>query len=265
VPPLDLSLVIPVYNEEDNVPVLAGEITAALDGRGLRYEVMFVDDGSTDGSPRVLAELAAREPRFRVLRLARNSGQSAAMAIGFRHARGRLTATLDSDLQNDPADIPRLLDELDDAVDVVCGVRARRRDDWLRRLSSRVANAVRNRLTAESIADVGCTLRVYRTPFVAELPMFTGMHRFLPTLLRLEGARIKEVPVNHRPRLHGTPKYNIRNRIWRALVDLFAVRWMQRRWIDLRAVEEVGPWNSESTPSGWSSVSSDRGSSSAAS
>ena len=273
----DLSVVVPVFNEEDNLPVLAEEIAAALDGAGaqgeaLLYEVLFVDDGSTDASPRVLAELASRDRRRRVLRLARNCGQSAAMAIGFRHARGRLTATLDADLQNDPADLPRLLAELDGGdggeVDVVCGVRAERRDTWLRRISSRVANGVRNRLTAESIADVGCTLRVYRTRFVADLPMFTGMHRFLPTLLRLAGARVKEVPVHHRPRLHGSPKYNIRNRIRGALVDLFAVRWMQRRWIDLRAVEEVVVWettSSASTPSGWSSASSDKASSSPAS
>lgn len=273
----DLSVVVPVFNEEDNLPLLAEEIAAALDGAGAReeallYEVLFVDDGSTDDSPRVLAELASRDRRLRVLRLARNRGQSAAMAIGFRHARGRLTATLDADLQNDPADLPRLLAELDGGdggeVDVVCGVRAKRRDSWVRRISSRVANGVRNRLTAESIADVGCTLRVYRTRFVADLPMFTGMHRFLPTLLRLAGARVKEVPVHHRPRLHGSPKYNIRNRIWGALVDLFAVRWMQRRWIDLRAVEEVVVWettSSASTPSGWPSVSSDKASSSPAS
>jgi glycosyltransferase involved in cell wall biosynthesis len=276
----DLSVVVPVFNEEQNLPVLAAEIAAALDGadapegrQALDYEVVLVDDGSTDGSPRVLAELAARDRRLRVLRLPRNRGQSAALAIGFRHARGRLAATLDADLQNDPADLPRLLAELEigaagEAVDVVCGVRAKRQDTWVRRVSSRVANGVRNRLTAESIADVGCTLRVYRTAFVADLPMFDGMHRFLPTLLRLAGARIKEVPVHHRPRLHGTPKYNIRNRIWRALVDLFAVRWMQRRWIDLRAVEELADWettSSESTPSGWSSASSDRGSSSPAS
>jgi glycosyltransferase involved in cell wall biosynthesis len=283
----DLSVVVPVFNEEQNLPVLAGEIAAALEGaeapggrqapegrrapegrQALAYEVLLVDDGSTDGSPRVLAELAARDRRLRVLRLPRNRGQSAALAIGFRHARGRLTATLDGDLQNDPADLPRLLAELEtgaagEAVDVVCGVRAKRRDTWVRRVSSRVANGVRNRLTAESIADVGCTLRVYRTAFVADLPMFDGMHRFLPTLLRLAGARIKEVPVHHRPRLHGTPKYNIRNRIWRALVDLFAVRWMQRRWIDRRLVEEIPRWNPRL--SGSSSDSPDRASSSAAS
>jgi glycosyltransferase involved in cell wall biosynthesis len=227
----ELSVVVPVYNEEENLPVLAAEIRAALDPLGLDYEVLFVDDGSTDASPEVLARIAAGDPRVRVLRHRRNAGLSAGLATGFRHARGERLATLDSDLQNDPADIPRLLAELTDC-DVVCGVRARRRDNWLRRASSRIANGVRNRLTRESIADVGCTLRVYRTELVRRLPMFTGMHRFLPTLLRLDGARIKELPVHHRPRLHGEPKYNIRNRIWRALADLMAVRWMQKRWLE---------------------------------
>lgn len=259
----DLSVIVPLYDEADNLRPLAAEIAAALAPRDLDYEVLFVDDGSTDDSPRVLAELAAADSRIRVLRLASNSGQSAALAIGFRHARGTLTVTLDSDLQNDPADIPVMLDALDADWDVVCGVRARRRDNWVRRVSSRVANGVRNRLTGESITDVGCTLRVMRTEYVRDLPMFSGMHRFLPTLLRMDGARIREVPVNHRPRLHGEAKYNIRNRIWRALVDLFAVRWMQKRWIDRSAVEEVREWTSR--PSGSSSASSDRDSSSAAS
>jgi glycosyltransferase involved in cell wall biosynthesis len=259
----DLSVVVPLFNEAENLRPLAAEIASSLEPRGLDYELLFVDDGSTDASPRVLAELAAADRRIRVLRLARNSGQSAGLCIGFRHARGALTATLDADLQNDPADLPAMLDALGEAWDVVCGVRARRRDSWVRRVSSRVANGVRNRLTGESITDVGCTLRVMRTELVRELPMFTGMHRFLPTLLRMDGARIREVPVNHRPRLHGEAKYNIRNRIWRALVDLFAVRWMQKRWIDRKAVEEVREWTSR--PSGSSTDSSDRASSSAAS
>jgi glycosyltransferase involved in cell wall biosynthesis len=234
----ELSLIVPVYNEEENLPVLAAEIRAALATTARDYEVLWIDDGSTDGSPQVLARLAADDPHGRVLRLRRNSGLSAALDAGFRHARGEILVSLDSDLQSDPADIPRLLAELA-GCDVVCGVRARRRDNWLRRVSSRIANAVRNRATDESIADVGCTLRAYRADFVRRIPMFTGMHRFLPTLLRMEGARIKEVPVNHRPRLHGEPKYNVRNRIWKALADLMAVRWMQRRWIDRRLVEEV--------------------------
>lgn len=258
----ELSVIVPVYDEEENLPVLAGEIAAALDPLGIDYEVIYVDDGSTDRSPEVLAGLAAADPRVRVLRNRRNSGLSAALDAGFQHARAPLLATLDADLQNDPADLPRLLAELD-GCDVACGVRARRRDTWLRRVSSRIANGVRNRLTRESIADVGCTLRVYRAPFVARVPMFRGMHRFLPTLLRMAGARIREVPVNHRPRLHGVPKYNIRNRIRRAIVDLFAVRWMQRRWIDRRLVEEIPRWNP--ARSGSSSDSLDRPSSSAAS
>lgn len=237
----EISLIVPVYNEEENLPILAAEIRTALAGTGRVYEVLFVDDGSTDRSPAVLRQLAAGDPRLRILHLRRNSGLSAALDAGFRHARGEVLVSLDSDLQNDPADIPRLLEELA-GCDVVCGVRARRRDNWLRRVSSRIANGVRNRLTDESIADVGCTLRAYRAEFVRRIPMFTGMHRFLPTLLRMEGARIKEVPVNHRPRLHGEPKYNVRNRIWKALTDLWAVRWMQRRWIDRQLVEEIeGP------------------------
>lgn len=255
-------MIVPVFDEEENLPLLAGEIAAALDPLGVAYEVIYVDDGSTDGSPAVLAGLAAGDRRVRVLRIGRNSGLSAALDAGFSHARAPVLVTLDADLQNDPADVPRLLERLE-RCDVACGVRARRRDDWLRRISSRIANGVRNRLTRESIADVGCTLRAYRAPFVARVPMFRGMHRFLPTLLRLAGARVEEVPVHHRPRLHGEPKYNIRNRIWRALVDLFAVRWMQRRWIDRRLVEEVTAWTPQ--PSGTSSASQDRPSSSAAS
>jgi len=235
-----LSLVVPVYNEAENLPVLAGEIRDALAGSGLDYEVLFVDDGSTDSSPRVLAELAAADRRLRLLRHRRNAGLSAALDSGFRHARADVLVSLDADLQNDPADVPRLLAALE-RCDVVCGVRARRRDNWLRRASSRIANAVRNRATGESITDVGCTLRAYRRPFVDRVPMFDGLHRFLPTLLRLAGARVEELPVNHRPRLYGVPKYNIRNRIWRALADLLAVRWMQKRWIDRRLVEEATP------------------------
>lgn len=236
----DLSVIIPVYNEEENLPVLAAEIGEALEPGGLSYEVIYVDDGSTDGSLDVLRRLASEDPRVRILKLSRNSGQSAALDAGFRLARGEVLATLDADLQNDPADIPRLLEVLP-RCDVVCGVRRKRRDSWVRRISSRIANGVRNRLTHESVTDVGCTLRVYRRESVERIFMFTGMHRFLPTLLKLAGAEVLELPVNHRPRLHGVPKYNIRNRIWKALTDLFAVRWMQKRWIDRRRIEEITP------------------------
>ena len=234
----ELSLVIPVFNEEENLPVLAAEIRAALAPLGRPYEVIFVDDGSRDASPAVLARLAQADTAIRVLRQGRNAGQSAALDAGFRHARGAVVVTLDADLQNDPADIPRLLAELDH-FDLVCGVRQTRRDSWVRRVSSRVANRVRNRVTHETVTDVGCTLRACRAEHLRRIPVFNGMHRFLPTLLRLAGARVTEVPVNHRPRLHGQPKYNIRNRIWRATADLFGVRWLQTRWIDRTLAAEV--------------------------
>jgi dolichol-phosphate mannosyltransferase len=238
----DISLVIPVYNEERNLPVLAGEIRAAMEPLGRPYEVLFVDDGSTDTSLAVLTGLASQDRHLRVIRQPRNAGQSAAMDAGFRHARGGIVVTLDADLQNDPADIPLLLTRLEDC-DVVCGVRAHRRDSWVRRISSGIANAVRNRLTAESVTDVGCTLKAFRADYLRRIPAWNGMHRFLPTLLRMEGARIAEVDVRHRPRAFGTPKYNIRNRIFRATADLFGVRWMQSRWIDRRQAEEVEVWH----------------------
>jgi dolichol-phosphate mannosyltransferase len=241
----EISLVIPVHNEEESLPTLAREIRHALGSRGRAYEALFVDDGSTDRSLETLCELARRDPAVRVIRQKRNAGQSAALAAGFRFARGGVVVTLDADLQNDPADIPGLLERMD-GWDVVCGVRAQRQDDWLRRASSRIANAVRNRVTHESVTDVGCSLRAMRSELLRGLPVFDGMHRFLPTLLRLQGARIVEVPVHHRPRRYGTPKYNVRNRLWRALADLFGVRWMQKRWIDRGLAEEVGAPAAES-------------------
>jgi dolichol-phosphate mannosyltransferase len=241
----EISLVIPVYNEEPNLPPLAGEIRRTMLALGRPYEVLLVDDGSTDGSLAAMIRLASQDPAIRVIKQARNAGQSAALDAGFRHARGGIVVTLDADLQNDPADIPRLLARLEGggeaagACDVVCGVRVNRRDSWVRRLSSGIANTVRNRLTRESVTDVGCTLRACRAEVLRRIPVWKGMHRFLPTLLRMEGARIAEVEVRHRPRRFGEPKYNIRNRIWRASADLLGVRWLQARWIDRRLAQEV--------------------------
>jgi dolichol-phosphate mannosyltransferase len=261
----EISVVIPVYNEEENLPLLAAEVQGAMRSFGRPYEVVYVDDGSTDGSAEVLLGLAREDPAVRVVHQRRNSGQTAALDAGFRLARGAIVVTLDSDLQNDPADIPRLL-ALMDRYDVVSGVRTQRRDTWVRKASSRIANRVRNRLTHDSVTDVGCTLRACRADLLRRVPMFTGMHRFLPTLLKMAGARTTEIPVNHRPRLHGQPKYNISNRLWRALADLFAVRWMQKRWIDPHLSEEIDVWNTNlsGTP-GSSSASSAKPSSSAAS
>jgi glycosyltransferase involved in cell wall biosynthesis len=238
--PPALSLVVPAYNEEENLPELVAEIRAALDPVERDWELLMVDDASTDGTLAAMKALAAAEPRIRVLRHRRNAGQSAGLADGFRCARGRVVVTLDADLQNDPADIPRLLAELAKGWDVVSGVRVDRRDTLVRRASSRIANAVRNWATDEAITDVGCSLKAYRAEFLAHLPMFTGMHRFLPTLVRWNGARVTEIPVRHRPRLHGVAKYGIGNRLFRALADLFAVRWMRTRWIDPANFEELG-------------------------
>lgn len=234
----ELSIVVPAYNEAENLPILVSEIRKALSWAESTYEVILVDDASTDASPGVMRQLATANEHVRLIRHARNLGQSAALVAGFEHARGAIVVTLDADLQNDPADIPRLLEELDDC-DVVCGIRARRQDSWLRKVSSRIANGARNRMTAESIADVGCSLRAYRAEYLRLLPVFDGMHRFLPTLLRLNGARIREIEVNHRPRRFGTSKYGVHNRLWRGIADLFGVRWLQKRWIDRSVAHEV--------------------------
>ncbi len=240
-PEPDVSLVIPVYNEEECLPTLAAEIGATMEAQSRSWEVLFVDDGSTDASPAVLRELAQEDAHIRLLRLRRNCGQSAALAAGFRAARAPVVVTLDADLQNDPADIPLLLAELERGDgDVVSGVRRGRQDRWIRRISSRIANRVRERVLHDSITDVGCSLKAYRTEFLRRIPVFNGMHRFLPALVAMAGARIREVPVNHRPRLHGESKYNIRNRLWRGIADLMAVRWLQKRWIDDRLSEEIG-------------------------
>ncbi|HXT52121.1 MAG TPA: glycosyltransferase family 2 protein [Thermoanaerobaculia bacterium] len=261
--PPRISVVVPVFDEEANLAPLVAEIGAAF--AGLDYELLVVDDGSRDATAATLARLAGEEPRLRPLRHDRNYGQSAALATGFAAARGELLVTLDGDLQNDPADAPRLLAELERGFDVVSGVRQRRQDSWVRKVSSRVANGVRRRVLDDGIADVGCSLKVYRTRIVKRLPPFAGMHRFLPALARMEGARITELPVAHRPRRFGKSKYNISNRLWRGIADLLGVWWLQRRWVAVAAVEEISACNSTSTASGPSSASSDRPSSSAAS
>ncbi len=223
-----LSIVVPVYNERDNLEPLHAELDralASLPGDG-EIEFLYVDDGSTDGSAELLGGLAKRDLRIRVLTLAANRGQSAAMAAGFRASRGDWVATLDADGQNDPADLPTLLAHCDEA-EVVNGVRVNRQDDWVRKLSSRIGNGFRNWLTGESVTDVGCSLRVMRGDLVRELKLYRGLHRFLPTLLRMEGARVIEVPVHHRSRRHGDSKYGIGNRLFVGLADVLAVRWMQ--------------------------------------
>jgi len=231
-----LSVVVPIHDEIESIEPLYREIFGSLGAHPGGVELLLVDDGSRDGSLEVMRKIAAVDRRVRVIALDRQCGQSSALQAGFRAARGPVTATLDGDMQNDPADIPRLMAQLDRA-DVVNGIRANRHDSWMRRLSSRVGNAFRNWMTGESVTDVGCSLRVMRTCYLRELELYRGLHRFLPTLLRMRGARLTEIPVNHRARRFGRSKYGIGNRLFVGLVDTLAVRWMQRRYVAYRAEE----------------------------
>jgi len=231
-----ISVVIPVKDERDSIPALAQELAVAL--RACHWEALWVDDGSVDGSGDLLAALGRPH---RVLRMRRPSGQSAALLAGFRVARGRWIGTIDGDGQNDPADLPRLLYAGErDGVDMVTGYRVVRRDTCARRLASRVGNFVRDRITGDAIRDVGCATRVFRRGLVPDLPNFRGMHRFLPTLARMRGATIAEMPVAHRPRAGGRSKYGINDRLWCGLRDCFGVRWLRQRSNECQ-VDELAP------------------------
>jgi glycosyltransferase involved in cell wall biosynthesis len=230
-------VVIPVYNERENLTPLRDELVPVMESLGRSFEILFINDGSADGSDRVLGALKAADRRIRVLTLRPNSGQTAAMSAGFAAAKGGIVVTLDADLQNDPRDIPLLLENMAD-YDAVVGWRGSRQDSWIRKVSSRLGNAVRNALSQDDIIDTGCTLKAYRRDALARVKLFTGMHRFLPTLLKMEGCRVCQVKVGHRPRLHGESKYGVRNRLARTFVDLLAVRWMKRRTLRYRVTEE---------------------------
>lgn len=241
--PPELSLVVPVYNERESLAPLLAEIAAAL--RGVRrYEVVAVDDGSTDGSLAMLKALQPEHPELRIVSFVANAGQTAAFAAGFRAARGGIIVTLDADLQNDPADIPALVAALETGEGggrpaAAVGYRVNRRDTVWRRVQSRIANGVRNWLNGETIRDTGCSLKAFRSEALRDVALFNGMHRFLPTLVKLQGGTVIEVPVRHRPRRFGAPKYGMWNRVFRALADAIAVRWMQRRALRYRVREEV--------------------------
>ncbi len=232
----ELSLVVPVRDEEDSLPALHARVREIF-GDGTAWELLLVDDGSVDGSVAVIRALVAADPRVRGLVFERNCGQTSAMAAGIRAARAPLVATLDADLQNDPADLPALIAALP-GHDAVVGWRMRRQDTLVRRLSSRIANAVRNSLTHDRVRDTGCSLKVFRAEAIQAIPLFEGMHRFLPTLLRYHGFDVIEHPVSHHPRRTGKSKYGIGNRAWRATKDLLAVTWMRRRAIR-PAIREV--------------------------
>jgi len=236
--PIEISVVVPVFNEEENLPILFSRLVEVLNGLHQPFEMIFVDDGSSDGSRKVLKEMINQYPPLRLIGFKENRGLSTALLAGMREARGKKIVTLDSDLQNDPADIPKLLREMDH-YDMATGWRQKREDPWLKKISSKIANAVRNRLSGERIHDSACTLRAFRRECLQDIWVFNGMHRFLSTLVKMEGYRIVEVPVSHHPRRFGKSKYNIRNRLWRSFIDLLVVRWMKRHRIRYEIEERI--------------------------
>jgi len=223
-----ISVIVPVFNEAENVSILQSELRKALDGRD--YEIIFVDDGSTDRTVERIDPAA----NVRVLRFEKNTGQSAAIYAGLQAARAAIAVLIDGDLQNDPADIPRLLEEISRGADLVCGYRAERKDTLVKHLTSRIANFVRSRFTRDYVRDTGCTLKAMRRECIAALVPFKGMHRFIPALVRAAGFRLVEVPVHHRARRFGQSKYGLGNRAVRATVDMFGVRWLLSRRLDYK-------------------------------
>lgn len=236
-----LSLVIPCYNEAGNLRELIKAIREAVEPLGVAYEVVVTDDCSTDASWSILKELASSDPRIRVQRFEFNCGESAASWAGLQAARGQYLVTLDADLQNDPRDLPKFLEALKQ-FDCVCGTRVQTRgqgDNFVRIASSRIANWVRNRLSGEQITDAGCTYRAFKRECVQHVKFFKGMHRFLPTLFKIEGFTVTEIAVSNNPRFAGQSHYGVWNRLFASFYDLLAVRWMKKRMFRYRVAERV--------------------------
>jgi len=236
-----ISVVVPIKDERDNLLALTGQLLKVLQSReesnASPFEIIYVDDGSTDGSSQILDRLAAEHPVVTVLHFDRNHGQSAGFDAGFKRSNGVLVVTMDGDLQNDPEDIGTLLPYARE-YDLVCGWRTERHDTLMRKISSRVANAVRNAVTGDRIHDTGCSLKIFRRCVIERLQLFNGMHRFFPALALMHGFTVIEVPVRHHPRMHGISKYGVGNRLFRGLYDLMAVRWMQTRVLRYRFREK---------------------------
>jgi glycosyltransferase involved in cell wall biosynthesis len=235
---LFLSLVIPCFNEQENVDVLLTRVNSALAVLGKPFEVILVDDGSTDNTPKLLEQGMAKYPWLRVLRMAKNGGQSAAFEAGFEAARGQIIATIDADLQNDPEEIPRLIPLLDEQkVDMITGWRKDRKDTKFRRWQSKQANKIRNWVTEETVVDSASSLKVYRAHAVKGMKLFRGAHRYFPTLVKMRGYTVFETPVKHSARYAGTAKYGFGNRAFVGIFDLFGVRWMKKRYLRYQATE----------------------------
>jgi len=224
---LDLSVVIPVFNEESSLEPLHQELETVLSGLGLTYEIIAVDDGSTDKSFEKLKEIQQHQPHLRIIRFRRNFGQTAALSAGFRYARGRVIVPIDADGQNDPADIPRLLEKLQEGYDIVSGWRKERKDNTVTRtLPSRIANWMIGRITGVRLHDYGCTLKAYRAESLKPIRLYGEMHRFIPALARWGGEKVTELVVNHRPRQHGKTKYGL-NRVFKVLLDLITIKFLE--------------------------------------
>jgi glycosyltransferase involved in cell wall biosynthesis len=236
-----ISIVVPCYNEQDNLVPLVSTLTETLAPLNVPYEIVITDDCSKDNSWEILKKLAAENPRVCVQRFEKNAGQSAALWAGIKAARGKYIATLDADMQNDPRDLPKFYEAMKNA-DCVCGNRKAKRaegDNFVRQISSKIANGVRNWITRENVSDSGCCYRMFKRECAADLKFFKGMHRFLPTLFKIEGFTVAEIPVNHQHRLAGVSKYGVWNRVFASSYDLFAVRWMQKRMYRFKVKERV--------------------------
>ncbi len=227
------SVVIPLKNEEENIIDLIEELEPIMNKLGEPWELVCIDDGSTDGTLAILSDIAKKKTFIRILAFDRNYGQSCAFDAGFRKASGEWIITLDGDRQNDPADIPKLL-VWTDTHDLICGRRVNRRDPWHKKYTSRLANFVRSRFCDDGVNDTGCSLKVYRRSCFDKIKLYKGMHRFLPALFKIEGFRVVESPVNHRERLKGQTKYNFINRSFNTIADMLAVRWMKNRHLNYR-------------------------------
>jgi dolichol-phosphate mannosyltransferase len=232
------SVVVPIKNEEENIDALVQEVELVMESLGKKWELIFVDDGSTDRSLVLLQALCKHKPYLRILSFTRNFGQSAAFAAGFHAAKGAFIITLDGDRQNDPADIPKLLEAIAEC-DLVVGWRVNRRDTFQKRVISLGSNWVRSRLCRDGMHDTGCSLKVYRKEALLAIKMYRGMHRFLPALFKIEGFRVKEIPVNHRERSKGRTKYHFFNRSLSPILDMLVVCWMHNRALHHQIREEI--------------------------
>lgn len=220
---IEISVIVPIFNEEESIPHMHAQIVAAVERTGKPFEMIFADDGSTDRSFEILRDLAARDPRVVVLKFRKNAGQTAAMTAGIEYARGRMLVTMDGDLQNDPADIPMMLEKAEEGYDLVIGWRQKRKDEWLRMQLSKVANRIIGKVTGVPVTDNGCSLKIYRADIIKRVPLYSDMHRFIPAMCSPLGARVAEVAVNHREREFGVSKYGF-NRIFKVLIDLIVIK-----------------------------------------